>query len=148
MDGPARRFRVPSRAAQQSLPDRRQPFPYQIMEGLPVIRPKSACYAVVSVIACLQQLTSTHKVPGFGFVSSAMAAALYFIQLWGNGSNSSLSQCWKAVICCGRPRKLLTRSLADLAPPGSSTMRRYRAGTSPAKGSFRSNCWWKSSTMT
>jgi hypothetical protein len=44
--------------------------------------------------------------------------------LWGAPSNSSPIHCWKAVMFCGRPRKFFTRSLADMDPPGSSTVRR------------------------
>jgi hypothetical protein len=44
--------------------------------------------------------------------------------LLGALSNSSPIHFWKAVMFCGRPRKLFTRSLADIDPPGSSTRRR------------------------
>lgn len=39
-------------------------------------------------------------------------------------SNSSPIQRWKAVVFCGRPRKFFTKSLAEIDPPGSSTVRR------------------------
>jgi hypothetical protein len=39
-------------------------------------------------------------------------------------SNSSAIQRCSATMLCGRPRKFLTRSLADIEPPGSRTTRR------------------------
>ncbi|MBS0611903.1 MAG: hypothetical protein JSS24_01865 [Proteobacteria bacterium] len=53
-----------------------------------------------------------------------------------------------ACMLCGRPRKFFTRSLAGSEPPGSSTVRRYRSGASPASGSAALNCEKKSSAIT